>query len=138
MILLNNCQLQKPNKAHGINFLENREKTLIVGKTNQNDVMQLIGSPHSRSIKDENNWIYFERTITRGELIKIGQNVLEENNILELQFNKYGILMNKKIYNKEDMNKIVYSNKSTKNNITQQSFVSKFLSSVKQKMYGQR
>ena len=138
LILLNNCQLQEPNKAHGINFLENREKTLIVGKTNQNDVVKLIGNPHSRSIKDENNWIYFERTITKGKMIKLGQNVLKENNILELQFNKYGILVNKKIYNKEDMNKIAYSNKSTKNNISQQSFVSKFLSSVKQKMYGQR
>ena len=138
LILLNNCQFKEPKKPHGINFLENREKTLIVGKTNQNDVIKIIGNPHSTSIKDEDTWIYFERTITRGKMIKLGQNVLKENNLLELKFNKYGVLMGKKFYNKEDMNKITYSVKETENNITQPSFIGKFLSSMRQKMYGKR
>ena len=136
LFLLNNCQLKDPNKAHGINFLENREKTLIIGATNKNDVMNLIGSPHSKSIKNENKWIYFERTITRGKLIRLGQNVLKENNILELHFDKYGILLSKKLYDKEDMNKISYSKKETSNEISRDSFVTKFLQSVRQKMYG--
>ena len=118
------------------NFLDNREKLLIVGKTNQNDVLKMIGNPHSKSLKNENTWIYFERTITRGKLIKLGQNILKENNILELNFNNYGILQSKKLYNKEEMNKISYSKKETKNEITQQSFVGKFLQSIRQKMYG--
>ena len=135
---LNNCQLNAPNKSHGINFLENREKVLIVGKSNKNDVIKLIGNPHSISIKDEDVWIYFERTITKGKLIKLGQNVLKENNILELKFNKYGVLNNKKIYNKESMNKVKYSEEETSNNISQKSFIGKFLSSIKQKMYSRR
>jgi len=138
LILLNNCQLKEPNKPHGINFLENREKTLIIGKTNQNDVIKLIGNPHSKSIKDEDTWIYFERTITRGKLIKLGQNVLKENNILELNFDKYGVLKNKKFIDKNNMNKIAYSKNETENEISQKSFVGKFLSSVRQKMYGKR
>ena len=138
LFLLNNCQLKEPNKSHGINFLENREKTLTIGKTNQNDVIKLIGNPHSKSITYDNIWIYFERTISRGKLIKFGQNVLKENNILELQFNKYGVLTNKKIYDKKSMNKLSYSNKKTENNINQKSFVGKFLSSVRQKMYTRR
>ena len=138
LFLLNNCQLKEPNKSHGINFLENREKTLTIGKTNQNDVIKLIGNPHSKSITNDNIWIYFERTISRGKLIKFGQNVLKENNILELQFNKYGVLTNKKIYDKKSMNKLSYSNKKTENNINQKSFVGKFLSSVRQKMYTRR
>ena len=138
LILLNNCQLKEPNKSHGINFLENREKTLIIGKTNKNDVIKLIGNPHSKSIKNDDIWIYFERTITRGKLVKFGQNVLKENNILELQFNKYGVLASKKIYDKKNMNKVSYTNKETKNNVSQQSFVGKFLSSVRQKMYTRR
>ena len=137
-ILLSNCQLKDPKKPHGINFLENREKTLIVGKTNQNDIVKLIGNPHSVSIKDSSTWIYFERTITRGKLIRLGQNVLKENNILELKFNKYGVLESKKIYNKKNMNKVAYSDDKTENNISQQSFIGKFLSSVRQKMYGKR
>ena len=136
LFLLNNCQLNEPNKPHGINFLDNREKLLIVGKTNQNDVLKMIGNPHSKSLKNENTWIYFERTITRGKLIKLGQNILKENNILELNFNNYGILQSKKLYDKEEMNKISYSKKETENEITQQSFVRKFLQSVRQKMYG--
>ena len=138
LFLLNNCQLNETNKAHGVNFLENREKTLTVGKTNQNDIIKLIGRPHSTSLSSDNIWIYFERTISRGKLIKFGQNVLKENNILELQFNKYGVLTNKKIYDKKSMNKLSYSNKKTENNINQKSFVGKFLSSVRQKMYTRR
>ena len=138
LILLQNCQLKEPKKSHGINFLENREKSLILGKTNQNDVIKLIGRPHSDSLSDKFTWIYFERTMTRGKLIKLGQNVLKTNNILELKFDKYGVLTDKKIYNKDDMNKVAYSKKETDNNVSQQSFVTKFLSSVRQKMYGRK
>ena len=130
--------MKEPNKPHGINFLENREKVLQIGKTNKNDVIKLIGNPHTLSLSDENTWIYFERTITRGKLIKLGQNVLKENNVLELNFDKYGILQSKNIYNKDDMKTVKYSDKETENNISQQSFVGKFLSSVRQKMYGKR
>ena len=127
LFFLNNCQLNEPNKAHGINFLENREKTLKIGKTNQNDIIKLIGNPHSKSLSNENTWIYFERTITKGKLIKLGQNVLKENNVLELRFNKYGILNSKKIYNKKNMNEVKYSKNQTENDITKKSFVGKFL-----------
>ena len=138
LFVLNNCQLKEANKPHGINFLDNREKVLIVGKTNKNDVIKLTGNPHSTSIASENTWIYFERTITRGKLIKLGQNVLKENNVLELRFNKYGILNSKKIYNKKNMNEVKYSKNQTENDITKKSFVGKFLSSIRQKMYGKR
>jgi outer membrane protein assembly factor BamE (lipoprotein component of BamABCDE complex) len=130
--------LQEPKKIHGINFLENREKILIVKETNQNDVVKLIGKPHITSISEPNKWIYFQRTITRGKLHKLGRNVLKENNVLELNFDKYGVLKKKKLYKKEDMNKVVYSKNETKNEVTQKSFVGKFLSSIKQKMYGKR
>ena len=135
---LNNCQLKEPKKNHGINFLENREKVLIIDKSNKNDVIKLIGNPHTISIKEDNTWIYFERTISRGKLVRLGQNVLKKNNILELKFDRYGVLKNKKFYDKSDMKKVRYSKKITKNDVKQKSFLGKFLSSVKQKMYGKR
>ena len=138
LIFLQNCSLKEPNKSHGINFLENREKILVVNKTNQNDVIKLIGNPHTISISDKNTWVYFERTISKGKLVKLGQEVLKKNNVLELKFDKYGILKSKKIYTKDDMKKVKYSTSTTENNVTQQSFVGKFLSSLKQKMYGKR
>jgi len=138
LFLLSNCQLNEPKKSHGINFLENREKVLVINKTNQNDVIKLIGNPHTTSINDKNTWIYFERTITRGKLIKLGQNVLKSNNVLELKFNKYGVLKAKNIYNKDDMKTVKFSSNETSNSVSQKSFVNKFLSSIKQKMYGNR
>ena len=138
MVFLANCQLQEPKKLHGINYLENRENLLLINKSNKNDVINLLGSPHSISINDENKWFYFERMITRGKLHKLGRNVLKKNNILEIEFNKYGILANKKLYTKDDMRKVKISKKQTENTVRQKSFIDTFLSSVKQKMYGQR
>ena len=138
LFLLNNCQLSEPKNQHGINFLENREKTLIIGKTNQNDIVRIIGYPHSKSIKDENKWIYFERTITRGKMIKLGQNVLKTNNVLVLSFNKYGVLSEKQFLNKDDIKKLSFSKEITENNLTKRSFVQSFLSSIKSKMYGNK
>ena len=135
---LNNCQLKEPKQNHEINFLENREKVLIIDKSNKNDVIKLIGNPHTISIKEDNTWIYFERTISRGKLVRLGQNVLKKNNILELKFDRFGVLKNKKFYDKSDMKKVRYSKKITKNDVKQKSFLGKFLSSVKQKMYGKR
>ena len=138
LVFLANCQLQEPKKLHGINYLENRENLLLINKSNKNDVVNLLGSPHSISINDENKWFYFERMITRGKLHKLGRNVLKKNNILEIEFNKYGILANKKLYTKDDMRKVKISKKQTENTVRQKSFIDTFLSSVKQKMYGQR
>ena len=137
-LFLNNCQFKATNKSHGINFLENRDKTLVIGSSNKNDIVKLIGNPHTVSIKGDDTWIYFERTITRGKLVRLGQNVLKESYVLELKFNKYGILDSKNFYTKEDMKKVKYSSNETENDISQQSFVGKFLSSIKQKMYGKR
>ncbi|MDC0473047.1 outer membrane protein assembly factor BamE [Pelagibacteraceae bacterium] len=137
-ILLANCQLKDPKKTHGINFLEQREKVLIVNKTNRNDVIQLLGKPHSTSITGSNNWIYFERTITKGKMHNLGKNILKKNNILELSFDKFGVLQSKELKNKKNMNKVAYTKKKTTNTVTQQSVVGKFLNSVRQKMYGNR
>ena len=137
-ILITNCQLKQPIKSHGINYLENREKALNISKSNKNDVIKLIGKPHYKSIKSENVWFYLERKITRGEMHKLGQNILEKNNILELQFDKYGLLISKKLYTKDDMNKISYSTNETQNAVGNKSFISSFLSSIRQKMYGKR
>ena len=137
-LLISHCQLKDNKRAHGIVFLENREKVLVVNKTNKNDIVKLIGNPHSTSLTGDDTWIYFERTIAKGKLIKLGQNVLTTNNVLELKFDKYGILKEKKFYKKKNMQKIKYSKNETTNEISRSSFIGKFLSSVKQKMQGKK
>ena len=89
------CQLQEPHQNHGILFLENRSAKLKIDVSNKNDVIKNIGHPHSKSINDENEWIFIERTLTKGEFHKLGRNILKESNILVLKFDKYGILKEK-------------------------------------------
>ena len=85
--ILFNCQLQEPYKKHMVFFfLENRAKKLEINKSNKNDVIKIIGQPHSKSINNENEWIYIERVLTKGEYHKLGQNVLKTNNVLVLKF----------------------------------------------------
>ena len=134
-IILIGCQLQEPNKYHGILFIENRAKSLVIQKSNKNDVLKVLGNPHSKSINNEDRWIYFERVLSKGEFHKLGQNILKKNNILVLDFDKFGVLKNKKLLNITDKQKLEFSKKSTKNNLTKKSFVENLLQSVKSKMY---
>ena len=134
-ILLLGCQLKEPQQNHGILFLENRSAKLQINTTNQNDVLKNIGQPHSKSINDDNEWIFIERTITKGEFHKLGKNILKESNVLVLKFDKYGILKEKTFLTKEDIKKLAFSDMETSNELSQKSFVQKFLSSLRDKMY---
>jgi len=132
------CQLQEPIKNHGILYLENRSDKLTIKESNKNDVIRVLGQPHSISINDENLWLYLERSLSKGKYHKLGRHVLKENNVLVLNFDKYGVLKSKDFYNKNSIKKVSFSNKETKNELSKKSFVENFLSSIKQKMYGNR
>ena len=97
-----------------------------------------VGQPHSVSIDHENLWLYLERSLSKGKYHKLGQHVLKKNNTLVLKFDKFGILKDKEIYDKNNTNQIAFSNKETTNELSKRSFVETFLSSLKQKMYGNR
>ncbi len=132
------CQLKDPDKNHGILFLENRSKALVIQKTNKNDIINVLGQPHSKSFENEDIWIYLERTLSKGKYHKLGRHVLKTNNVLVLHFNKYGILEEKKIYTKEDIKEVNFSKNTTENQLSKRSFVESFLSSLREKMYDRR
>ncbi len=135
LFILNSCKLQEPTKNHGILFLENRANKLIIKKTNTNDVVKIIGEPHIKSISNNNEWIYIERVLTKGKFIKLGQNILKENNILVLSFDKFGILNDKVFLDKTSKKKLKFSEDVTENSLSDRSFVEKFLESLRKKMY---
>ena len=135
LFFLAGCQLKDPDKNHGILFLENRSKTLILNKTNKNDIINKLGQPHSKSFDNEDIWIYLERTLSKGKYHKLGQHVLKTNNVLVLYFDKYGILTEKKIYTKDNIKEVKFSKNKTENKLSKRSFVESFLSSVREKMY---
>ena len=137
-IFLTNCQKNKVIKSHGIFYLENRDKLLKINDSNTNDVIRILGYPHTKSIQDQNIWLYIERTKTRGGIHKLGKNILLNNNVLVIKFDKYGILEEKLLYNKNDMNSYKFAEAETENNITKGSFIESFLSSIREKMYSNR
>ena len=110
----------------------------MVNKSNKNDVIKIIGNPHTKSISNNDDWIYIERILTKGGYHKLGQNILKSNNVLVLTFDKYGVLNEKHFLSKKDINKIKFSKKVTENDLSKKSFVQSFLSSIKTKMYGKR
>lgn len=130
--------MQDPSKKHGILFLEKKSSQLSINKHNKNDVLNILGSPHSKSINNQNKWIYLERIFTKGKMHKFGQNVLKTNNVLVLSFDKYGILDNKDFMTKEDINKLKFSEAKTSNDLAKTSFIETFLNSIKSKMYSNR
>ena len=107
-IFLIGCQLQEPTKIHGILYLENRIKQLKVNKDNTNDVIKLIGQPHTKSIDNDKTWIYIERILTKGSYHKLGKDVLKTNNVAVLKFDKFGVLKSKTLYDKNKINKIKF------------------------------
>ena len=68
------------------------------------------------------------------KLLKLGRSYLKKNNVLILEFDKYGVLSKKVLYDKENMKKINFAKAITENDIKKENFIYSFLSSVRQKM----
>tara|TARA_Y100000590_G_C15717393_1_gene1012305 strand:+ start:879 stop:1331 length:453 start_codon:yes stop_codon:yes gene_type:complete len=138
LLFLISCQQREVIKTHGIAYLKKREKLIIVNETNKNDVVSILGQPSTKGMTDNNVWIYIERTMTRGKLLKLGRNYLKKNNVLVLEFDKYGVVIEKEFYNKDKMQKLTFAKEITENEIRKENFIYSFLSSVRQKMLTKR
>ena len=128
------CQRQEVIKTHGISYLEKREKLVSIKLSNKNDVVKILGHPSSTGMTNNNTWIYIERTRTRGKFLKLGRNYLKKNNVLVLEFDKYGIVSKKEFFDKEHMKKVKFAKVITENDLRKENFVYSFLSSIRQKM----
>ena len=138
LIFFTGCQRHEVIKTHGIAYLDKREKLIVVNKSNKNDTIKILGHPATKGMTDGNLWIYIERTKTRGTLLKLGRSYLKKNNVLILEFDKYGILSKKEFYDKENMKKINFAKAITENDVKKENFVYGFLSSIRQKMEAKR
>ncbi len=125
-------------KTHGIAYLDKREKLISVNQSNKNDVVKILGHPSTTGMEDNNLWIYIERTYTKAAAFKLGKNHLKKNNVLVLEFNKYGILEKKEFYNKNKMKNVEFAEAVTENELRKENFIVGFLSSIKQKMEANR
>jgi len=134
LTFLAGCQQHEVVKTHGISYLEKREKLILVSKSNKNDIIKILGQPATKGMTNDNLWIYIERTKSRGKILKLGRNYLKKNNVLILEFDKYGILNKKEFFDKSKMNNIKFAKTITQNDIRKENFVYSFLSSIRQKM----
>ena len=138
MLFSYSCAQDEVIKTHGIAYLKKREKLVKINQSNKNDAIAILGQPSTKGMVDDNMWIYIERTRTRGKLLKLGRNYLLKNNVLVLEFDKYGILARKEFYEKTDMKEIKFAKNETVNELRKENFIYSFLSSVRQKMLSKR
>ena len=134
LLLLSNCQRNPVINTHGVVFLDKKQRNIIINKSNKNDVKKVLGHPSTVGTFDNSIWIYIERTNTKGKLLKFGQNITSKNNVLALEFNEYGILTKKDFYNKNQLNKINFTEDTTETITREKNFVYSFLSSLRQKI----
>ena len=134
LLIIAACQRVSVYKTHGIAYLEKREKLIAINESNKNDIIKVLGVPATKGLTNDNLWIYIERTKTRGKMIKLGQSVLLKNNILVLEFDKYGILVAKEFYDKDKMGEVKFDKNVTSFEGKKENFIYSFLSSVRQKM----
>ena len=133
-LIVANCSFKKVVKHHGVPFLEKKQTSLIVNKTNKNDVINILGNPSTTSKFDNDIWIYIERKQTQSKLSNLGKMKIFKNDVLVLEIDKFGILKNKEFYNKDDMEKLKIVKATTEAGFKRNSFVYNFMSSMRQKI----
>jgi len=134
LFLLTNCSLNKVVIHHGVHNLEKKQTKLKLNYSNKNDIIKLIGPPSTKSSFDTEIFIYIERKTSSAKLTRLGKKKLLANNVLVLELNNMGVLIDKKFYNKDDMNKIKFDENSTSINYSKKSFIYTFLQSLRQKI----
>ena len=133
-LIVTNCSFKKVVKHHGVSFLEKKQKNLIINKTNKNEIINLLGNPSTKSKFNNDVWIYIERKQTQSRLINLGKMKIYKNDVLVLEIDNYGLLKKKDFYNLNDMKKINIVKNVTESNLSKNSFIYEFLSSMRQKM----
>ena len=133
-LILSNCSFKPVVKHHGVPFLEKKQASLIINKTNKNEIREILGNPSTMSKFDNDIWIYIERKQTQSKLKNLGKMKIYENNVLVLEIDNYGLLKKKEFYNKDQMNDIKISKNITGDNFRKNSFIYEFMSSVRQKI----
>ena len=130
---ITSCTLDRVVKKHGVRNLEKKQKKLLIFETNKNDIQEILGPPSSRSVFDNDLWIYIEREITNDKLLKLGGEKLIVNNVLFLEIDNKGLLIKKNFYDINEMNEAKLSELSTEAKYSKRSFIYDFLSSMRKK-----
>jgi len=133
ILVATSCSVKQIDKYHGVAFLEKKQKELSINQSNKNDIIKILGAPSTKSILEDDLWIYIENRKSKTSLIKLGKEIVLTSNILVLEIDKKGILKNKRFYNIDDQNKINFNDDKTKIS-DKNSFIFSVMSSLKHKI----
>ena len=134
LLLISNCTLNKVVKHHGVNFLEKKQKKLVLNNSNKNDIIALLGPPSTKSTFDNDLWIYIERKKIETTIFKLGRDKMIVNNVLIVEIDNSGLLVKKNFINIDKMNEYNFSTGETEITYNKKSYVYDFLSSLRQKI----
>jgi outer membrane protein assembly factor BamE (lipoprotein component of BamABCDE complex) len=133
-LIVANCTFKPVVKHHGVPFLEKKQSSLLINKTNKNDIRKILGNPSTKSKFDNDVWIYIERKQTQSKLTNLGREKIYKNDVLVLEIDNYGILKKKEFYNINDMNNLKLVKSTTESGFRRNTFVYDFMSSMRQKI----
>ena len=133
-LLITSCNIRTASNIHGISSLTDISKNIIISKSNKNDVKNLLGSPSVKSNFDENLWIYLETKKTNQSILKLGKQKIVKNNVLVIYLNEIGIVSKKEFYDINNLNKIKFQKKNTKNVYEKDSYIYDVLTSFREKI----
>ena len=133
-LVVTNCSFKKVVQHHGVPFLENKQKQLVINKSTSNDVRKILGTPSTRSKFDNDVWIYIERKQTQSKFSNLGRMKIFKNDVLVVEIDDYGILKKKEFFNMDDMQKIKVIEDTTEASFARNSFIYDFMYSMRQKI----
>ena len=133
-VFITSCKLNKIVNHHGVHDLENKSQKLSINETNINEIRKLLGPPSTTSYFDNDVLIYLERKTSNSKILKLGKKKLIANNVLLLEVNNRGVLINKEFLNKEDLKKYNFSKKDSNVTLGKQSFIYKALTGIRTKV----
>ena len=133
-LFISACTLKKVERHHGVRFLNKKQEKLTVNQSNKNDIIQLLGSPSTKSTFDNDLWIYIERITDNSSLTKFGSERIIVNNVLLLEINNIGLLEKKEFLDLTNMQKLNFAKQTTESQYNKRTFLYDFLSSMRQKI----
>ncbi len=96
--------------------------------------MSLLGKPSVISMFDDSIWYFIQREKINQSVVKLGNQVISKNVVLEIKFNSFGIVESKKIYLLEDMQNLKIAKDQTLKSYDKKSKTDKLFNSLIQKI----
>ena len=106
----------------------------MLNKSNKNDIIKILGPPSTKGLFNDDLFIYIERKTSSSKITKLGKKKLITNNVLILEMDNRGILINKIFLNKEKMQNLEFTKELTGITYANRSFVKKALYGLIQKI----